>query len=150
MDEHNFQVFDSECQQCDAVLGADFMHKIGLNLLHDKSELEWLGNTIPVEMLNRPETVVAHVDACLFQLEMEDLGMEPDSCLVTPIMDTKHKKADLSAVVEENYGYLTAQQQEELEALLQKHEKLFDGCLYRHPGKLMHIELEEGVQSICR
>ena len=47
-------------KSCDVILGGDFLEKIGLNLKYDTLEMEWLGNVVPMEMLNTPEAVGAH------------------------------------------------------------------------------------------
>ena len=71
------------------------------------------------------------------------------TCLL-PILDAKYEKLDSEAIVSTHCAHLTLGQQEELQALLRKHAKLFDGMLGRYPGEPMHIELEEGAQPVYR
>ena len=49
--EHQFRVFDSDCRY-DIILGGDFLEKIGMNLLYQSLEIEWLGNISPMERMS--------------------------------------------------------------------------------------------------
>ena len=62
--ERDFHVFDAECGY-DVILGADFLKKTGINLKYDTLEVEWYGNTIPMETFDKPAQVAAHVDEYL-------------------------------------------------------------------------------------
>ena len=48
--QHQFHVFEAACSY-DVILGGYFLINIGMNLLYDKQEVEWFGNTIPMELL---------------------------------------------------------------------------------------------------
>ena len=43
--EHPFHVFESDCRY-DIILGGDFLEKIGMDLLYQSLEIEWLGNVL--------------------------------------------------------------------------------------------------------
>ena len=148
-EEHECQVFDGEFQ-CDVILGGDFMQKTGMNLKCDKLEVEWLGDTVPMATLNSPDTMAAHVDSCLAQMEADELGVPLDSCLAVPIMEAKYDKVDAETVIKEQSSHLTKEQQTDLAALLRKHERLFDGSLGKCPGDPMHIELKPGAEPVHR
>ena len=53
IDNHEFHVFESDCRY-DVILGGDFVEKIGMNLLYETLEIEWLGNLMPMETINKP------------------------------------------------------------------------------------------------
>jgi len=64
---------------------------------------------------------------------------------VKRILDTKHDKADIEKICAEQ-AELDKQQQEQLAALLRKHEALFDGQLGRWHGQEVKLELQERVK----
>ena len=117
--EHEFHVFDSDCRY-DVILGSDFLEKIGMDLLYQTLEIEWLGNVMPMESINKPDQVAAHVEQYLSQLEIDDMGVEIDSYLSAPIFDAKYEKLDIDAVVSTHCAHLSSSQQKDLQALLHK------------------------------
>ena len=56
IDKHRFRVFQGNCTY-DVIVGGDFLAKIGMRLKYDTLEIEWLGNTLPMESLNKPSVV---------------------------------------------------------------------------------------------
>ena len=78
VDEHDFHVFDEECGY-DLILGGDFLKKVGINLKYDTLEVEWFGNTVPMESLQKPTQMAAYVDSYLAQMEVDDMGFDVDS-----------------------------------------------------------------------
>ena len=149
IEEHQFHVFESDCRY-DVILGGDFLEKIGMNLLYKTLEIEWLGNVLPMETIDKPDRVAAHVEQYLAQLELESTGIEIDQYLSAPILDAKYEKLDAHTLVTTHCPHLSPSQQDDLRMLLSKHSKLFDGTLGRYPGEPMHIELEEGAQPVYR
>ena len=149
INEHEFHVFESDCRY-DVILGSDFLEKIGMNLLYQTLEIEWLGNIMPMETINKPDQVAAHVEQYLSQLEINAMGLEIDSYVSAPILDAKYEKLDINSIVSTHCAHLLPSQQGDLQAFLSKHTKLFDGTLGRYPNKPMHIELEEGAQPVYR
>ena len=113
-------------------------------------EIEWPGNVLPMETIHKPDQVAVHVEQYLSQLEIDELGIDINSYLSSPILYAKYEKLDVESVVTTHCAHLSASQQEELTALLSKHTKLFDGTLGRYPGTSMHIELEEGATPVYR
>ena len=71
-----------------------------------------------------------------------------DSYLSAPILDAKYEKLDIDAIVSTHCAHLSPSQQDDLQALLHKHSKLFDSMLGCYPGKQMHIELKEWAQPV--
>lgn len=149
IEEQEFHVFDADCQY-DIILGGDFLKKVGMNLLYKTLEVEWFGNTIPMETLDKSTRIAAHVESYLSQMERDELGFDVDSYLSVPIMDAKYEKLDIETVVTEHCAHLTTEQQADLRVLLAKHAKLFDGTLGRYPGEPMHIEVEPGAQPVYK
>jgi hypothetical protein len=62
------------------------------------------------------------------------------------ILDTKHEKADLPAMIRENYSHLTASDREKLLSVLLKFESLFDGILGDWNLRPVSFELKEGMK----
>ncbi len=125
---HNFEVFEGDCAY-DVILGGDFLAKIGMNLKYDDLIVEWLGNTIPMETMNRSTFAASQVDGYLSQLEEEDMGFEVCSYLTSPMFDAKYEKMNIDDVISDNCKHLTRNQQQDLQGLLMKYKKLFEGML---------------------
>ena len=130
INKHKFHVFESECRY-DVILSGDFLEKIGMNLLYKSLEIEWQGNVMPIETINKPDQFAIRVEQRLSQLEVDDMGLEIDSYLSALIMDAKYEKLDIPSFVTTHCSHLRASQQKDLQALLSKHSKLFDDMLGR-------------------
>ncbi len=61
---HEFEVFEGECTY-NIMLGGDFLAKVGMNLRCDNLTVEWLGNTIPMETMNKLTSAASQVDGYL-------------------------------------------------------------------------------------
>ncbi len=61
-------------------------------------------------------------------------------------MDTKYEKADLPAIIRENYSHVTASNREKLLSVLLKFESLFDGTLGDWNLPPVSFELKEGMK----
>ena len=57
-------IFDSACNY-DIILGGDLLRKIGMNLNYAGLVIDWLGNTVPMQIMKTPSLVAAHVDSYL-------------------------------------------------------------------------------------
>ncbi len=88
---HNFKVFEGDCTY-DIILGGYFLAKVGMNLKYDNLTVEWIGNTIRMETMNRSTSAVSQVDGYLSQLEEEDMGFDVCSYLSAPMLDAKYEK----------------------------------------------------------
>ena len=85
---------------------------------------------------------LAMADAINVQEEDELFGEDwLDNYLTNTILDAKYEKVDVRDVVKEQ-KHLTISQQKDLETLLEKYTKLFDGTLGAYPRKKFHIEVE--------
>ena len=63
--------------------------------------MEWLGERVPMETLSKPDMLATHLDYYLAQLEEEDLGVDVDSYLTTPILEEKYQDTDIVSVVKQ-------------------------------------------------
>ena len=63
-----------------------------MNLKYEDLTVEWLGNIIPMETLDKSTTVAAHIETYLDQMDSEAMGFDIDSYLSAPIMDAKYDK----------------------------------------------------------
>jgi len=146
--DHSFEVFDADCRY-DVILGADFLEKVGMNLRYSDLTVEWLGNTIPMQTLGKSVNAV-EVEQYLNQMEIEEMGIDIDSYLSTPILEAKYVKWSIDEVIKDHCSHLNVKQQAELHQLLTRHAKLFDGTLGKYPGEPMHIEVEPGATPVYR
>jgi hypothetical protein len=62
------------------------------------------------------------------------------------ILDAKYDKADLPAIVRNNFSHLEPSHQGKLRSLLLEYELLFDGTLGNWNQPLISIELKEGAK----
>ncbi len=62
------------------------------------------------------------------------------------ILDAKYEKADLPAIIRENFSHLTASDREKLLSVLLKFEPLFDGTLGDWKLPPVSFELKEGMK----
>ena len=67
-----------------------------------------------------------------------------DSYAVTSILEAKYEKVDIEDVAKQQ-KHLTITQQQELQKVLQKYNKLFNGTLGLYPHQKVHIQIEEGA-----
>ncbi len=61
-----------------------------MNLKYDDLTVEWLGNTIPMETMNKSTSTASQVDGYLSQLEDKDMGFDMCSYLSAPMLDAKY------------------------------------------------------------
>ncbi len=73
--DYNFEVFECDCAY-NIILGGDLLAKVGMNLKYGKLTVEWLGNAIPMETMNRTTSMASQVDDYFSQLEEEDMGLD--------------------------------------------------------------------------
>ena len=93
--------FDSECRY-DAILGADFLTKAGINIMYETGNMEWFENMIimrnPYEISDREYLAMA--DAIEIQNKENCFGSDWIDCyLASPLLDSKYEKVDTDEVV---------------------------------------------------
>ena len=137
IDSHEFLILDSACNY-DIILGGDFLKKMRMNLNYADLVVDWLSNIVPMQSMNMPSLVAAHIDSYLSQMEYEDKGADLTSCAET-MLDAKYKSVDVDEVILENCSHLLPQQQAKLRRLMLEHATLFDGSLVKYLESPMHI-----------
>ena len=65
----------------------------------------------------------------------------------SPVMDAKYEKTSIQDVVEKQ-THLSQNQKDNLQAILSKHKKLFDGTLGVYPHRKFNIELLENATPV--
>ena len=137
------------------ILGGNFLAAYGINLNHETLEVEWFGNSLPMNTKGFTHTQQSiFLDAYLLEIENEEWYNHSNhglkSYISTPILDAKYEKDDIDYVIEENCSHLLTSQHQELVAILKKHEKLFDKTLGHYPHDKMHINLLSGAKPVYR
>lgn len=145
---HDFLVFEPPCTY-DLILGNDFLNKIGPKVDYENQALEWQGNRIPMNSKFSKDRLSAVVDCLAVVREEEELNDYIES-FATAIADAKYDKMDVKRAIKENCDHLSASQQDDLEALLFKHYKLFNGELHVYQGEKMDIEVDESARPVHR
>jgi hypothetical protein len=132
----------------DLIIGKQMMHDLGV-------KLEFQKKTITIDTILLPMRNIANLqlkpritralreNACFAQ--------EPIStCSTTKrrvkILDAKYEKADLPAIIRENFSHLTAPDREKLLSVMLKFEPLFDGTLGDWKLSPVSFEPKEGVK----
>ncbi len=73
-----------------------------MNLKYDNLTVEWLGNTILMETMNRSTSAASQVDGYISQLEEEDMGFNICSYLSAPMLDSKYEKVNIDDVISDH------------------------------------------------
>ena len=88
------------------------------------------------------------MEVFLVQTEDEEFGEDwLEAYVANPILDAKYEETS-AAEVAAKQTHLTDSQKADLEKLLSKYSKLFDGSLGKYPHKEFHIEVEEKAQPV--
>jgi hypothetical protein len=130
--------------------------KIGKQTMHDLGvKLDFQEKTITIDEILLPMRNVVNLqlkpritralreNTCFAQ---EPISTRSATKHVVEILDTKYEKADLSAIIRENYSHLTASNREKLLSVLLKFKLLFDGTLGDWKLPPVSFELKEGMQ----
>ncbi len=147
IDEQKALIFDSKCRY-DVILGADFLTKTGIDIQYSTGTMHWFENVRPMREPWKLTNKEYHAMACAFDIQNDDelFGEDwLDSYLTNTILDAKYEKVDVREVTKLQ-THLTTAQQKELETVLEKYTKLFDGTLGVYPHKKFHIDVEENAQ----
>ena len=92
-----------------------------MNLLYKTLEIDWLGNVMPMETINKPDQVAIHVEQYLSQVEINELGRDVNSYFSVLILDAKYETLNIDVVVSTHCAHFSPSQQEDLQALLYKY-----------------------------
>ncbi len=73
-----------------------------MNLKYDNLTVEWLGNTIPMETMNRSTSAASQVNDYLIQMEEEDMEFDVFSYLSSPMLDAKYEKVNIDDIISDH------------------------------------------------
>jgi hypothetical protein len=121
----------------DIIIGRDLLKELGIVLDFKNETILWGDGEIPMKPRD------ATVETSFFINEPAGLAEEADR--MSKILDAKYSKADIKKVAAETKG-LTTEQSQKLEAILRRHESLFDGTLGTWKDTEYHIELKPDAQ----
>ena len=143
VDEIQALIFEGKCRY-DAILGADFLTKTGIDLNYSTRTMHWFENVRPMvepwKLDNKDYQAMAMSHD--IQAEEELLGEDwLDSFAAMTILDAKYEKVDIHEVAT-SQAHLDKDQQIKLEQVLAKYTKLFDGTLGVYPHKKFSIEIK--------
>ena len=125
-----------------------FLIKSGKDVIYSDRTMHWFEN---VRLIREPWSLdnkeyIAMDNAINIQQEDELFGEDwLESYLTNTIVGEEYEKLDVQDVTSPQ-KYLNIAQQCELETVLEKYTKLFDGTLGVYLHKKFHIEVEENAQ----
>ncbi len=132
----------------DLIIGEQTMHNLGV-----KSDFQ--EKTITIDKILLPMRNIANLqlkpritralreNSCFAQ---EPISTHSATKHVVKILDAKYEKADLPAIIRENWSKLTASDRENLLSVLLKFELLFNGTLGDWKLLPVSFELKEGMK----
>jgi hypothetical protein len=138
VDQQQALVFDGHCKY-DAILGADFLSKSGINIKYSTGTIEWFDSNLPMRdprQLDDKE-YLAMAEILEVQQEAEEIfGMEwyDPTCYALEILDAKYGQVSTDEVADQ-LNHLTADQKHDLKVLFRDFTNLFDGTLGVYPHK---------------
>ena len=135
--EHSFNVLETAVISYDMIIGTDLMRELGLKLDFKDLTITWDEAVMPFK--NRDDTF----ETGFYQADSTAVLESTER--IKRILDAKYEKIDVREYVKES-KHLTAAQQDSLAALLERHEKLFDGTLGNWKSEDYDIELKEGAK----
>jgi hypothetical protein len=129
---------------------------IGKQTMHDlEVKLDFQEKTITIDKILLPIRNIANLqlkpritralreNTCFAQ---EPISTRSKTKRIVEILNTKYEKADLPAIIRENFSHLTASDREKLLSVLLKFELLFDGTLGDWKLPPVSFELKEGMK----
>jgi hypothetical protein len=132
----------------DLIIGKQTMHNLGV-------KLDFQERTITIDKILLPMRNIANLqlkpritralreNTCFAQ---EPIGTRSKTKRMVEILDTKYEKADLLAIIRENYSHLTASDREKLLSVLLKFKVVFNGTLGDWKLPPVSFELKEGMK----
>ncbi len=132
----------------DLIIGKQTMHDLGV-------KLDFQEKTITIDKILLPMRNIANLqlkpritralreNTCFAQ---EPISTHSKTKRVVDILDAKYVKADLPAIIRENFSHLTASNREKLLSVLLKFKLLFDGTLIDWKLPPVSFEFKEGTK----
>ena len=140
IDEQKALVFDGKCRY-DVILGAYFLTKTGIDINYSTGTMHWFENVRPMREPWKLDNSEYNAMASAYDIQHDDelFGEDwLDNYLTNTILDAKYEKVDVRDVATKQ-EHLTPHQQRELERVLEKYTKLFDGTLGVYPHKKFNM-----------
>jgi hypothetical protein len=132
----------------DLIIGKQTMHDLWVKLDFQKKTITIDEILLPMRNIAnlqlRPRITMAPRENTCFAQEPISTGSTTKR--MVKILDAKYEKADLPAIIRENYSHLTAAKREKLLSVLLKFKPLFDGTLGDWKLLPVSFELKEGMQ----
>jgi transposase InsO family protein len=134
-------VFDEPCAY-DIILGRDFLHKTGIDVLFSRGIITWLDKAIPMKT---PADLSIH----LLDDDEDDFRDEEEyeDAFISEIMDAKYEKTTTAEVAAQQ-THLNESQRLRLSEMLGGFNTLFDGKLGHYPHQQVHLEVEDNAIPI--
>jgi hypothetical protein len=143
-------VFQSETCKYDAILGADFLTKTGIDVKYSTGTMEWFNNELPLRNPHLPQDRDFEAIAEIVEVQQEEalFGMDwyNPTCYAVEILDAKYEKVEVDEVINQ-LNHLNTEQKEDLRQVFMEHTKLFDGTLGVYPHRKFHIDLVPGATA---
>ena len=140
-------VFDTPCPY-DVILGCDVLRPAGIDIKFSTRTVEWMGKKTPMKPKDywkgSMSYVINLVNGGVIADDDEDELLD---LFATDIQEAKYEKADPGDVARQQ-KHLEPEQQEQLEQLFRKHDKLFSGELGRYPHRKLHLDLKETDETV--
>jgi hypothetical protein len=121
----------------DMIIGRDLLDDLGFIINFSEHTVTWDEASMPFKDLTDDVLENFHIS--------EPDSIEESMSRVKKILDNSYAPADLHEVARDQ-THLTKEQQQKLEDLLHKYEKLFDGTLGRWTQPDYHLELKPDVK----
>ncbi len=131
----------------DLILGKKTLHDLGVILDFKEKTITIDEILLPMRNITRLQ-LEPSVSRALWQntcLAQEPVSTRSATKRVVEILDAKYKKADLPAIVRDNFSHLLLSEQEKLLSMLIKYELLFNGTLSDWNLLPVSFELKEGA-----
>jgi len=150
IDRQKALIFDQPCKY-NIIVGADFLTKIGLVVDYRNKQVCWFGDSIPLRQSNllTNDEFAAMLESHDVDYELDELfdGEDLLECYLSDILDAKYEALDIQECVDKQ-KHLTESQRLDLNRLLLKYKKLFDGSLGVYPHRRLHIDVEPNAVPV--
>ena len=145
------KVFTADCRY-DIIIGRDMLRAFGMKLDFELCEITCANITRAMREFPKSKDDLLPVDILLQEYldDMEDDDEDDDDStsddLYAEMMDSKYE-GTTPAEVAQSCKHLTQEQRDDLEKLLSKFDKLFDGKLRKFTDEKIHLEVDPNVPS---
>ncbi len=133
-------------------MGADVLDKFGLTITINSDEhiIKWVDHSIPLKDPHKffgPNMLTNLNDQLCQDKEEEMFKCDLLDNYSARILRAKYEQVNINKVAADQ-KHLTPNQLYDLQSVLAKYKKLFDGSLGVHPHKRVHIDLLLGLEPV--